>query len=279
MTEQPQPATSSPGAQSLLRVDGIWKSFGDTPVLRGISFSLREKEILGVIGPSGGGKTTLLRCLDFLETIDQGRVDYHGPHNLTVAANGLAGLRSGGDDETQPITENMINAVRRDIGFVFQGFNLWEERTVLGNLTLAPTVVLGHSREQATEKAHQLCERFGLADKVNARVWQLSGGQRQRVAIIRALMMQPKLVLLDEITSALDPVLTVEVMQAIRQLRNEGLTMILVTHHIEFASSLCDRIMFLSEGRAVQIDTPENLRKSPATDEVKRFLDILRAAR
>ena len=279
MTGQTQITPAATSTQSALMVDGIWKSFGQTTVLQGISFALKEKEILGVIGPSGGGKTTLLRCLDLLETIDQGRIDYHGPHNLFVAASGVSGLKASGDGETQPIFENTINALRRDIGFVFQGFNLWEERTVLGNLILAPMVVLGHNREVASAKARELCEMFGLGDKLNARVWQLSGGQRQRVAIIRALMMQPKLMLLDEITSALDPVLTVEVMQAIRQLRDEGLTMIIVTHHIEFASSLCDRVLFLSEGRAVQIDTPENLRKSPATDEVRRFLDILRAAR
>lgn len=280
MTGRASPAGTTATAQPVLRVDGIWKSFGQTPVLRGIALSLHEKEILGVIGPSGGGKTTLLRCLDLLETIDQGRIDYHGQHNLSVAANGVLGLKaSDAGGENRPITDDTINALRRDIGFVFQGFNLWEERTVLGNLVLAPTVVLGLSREAAEARAHQLCEEFGLEDKVNARVWQLSGGQRQRVAIIRALMMRPKVVLLDEITSALDPVLTVEVMQAIRQLRDEGLTMIIVTHHIEFASSLCDRILFLSQGQAVQIDTPENLRKSPATDEVKQFLDILRAAR
>jgi polar amino acid transport system ATP-binding protein len=279
MTGQTQSAGVTTPAECVLRVDNICKSFGSTSVLRSISFALHEREILGVIGPSGGGKSTLLRCLDMLETIDQGRIDYHGPHNLSVAADGVSGLTARGDGENQPISEQTINALRRDIGLVFQGFNLWEERTVLGNLVLAPMVVLGQTHDAASAEARRLCERFGLADKVDARVWQLSGGQRQRVAIIRALMMQPKLILLDEITSALDPVLTVEVMQAIRQLRDEGLTMILITHHIEFASSLCDRILFLSEGRAVQIDTPENLRKSPATEEVKRFLDILRAAR
>lgn len=234
---------------------------------------------MGVIGPSGGGKTTLLRCLDLLETIEKGHIEYHGPHNLSVTANGVTGLLNESNPQGASLLEHAINALRQDIGFVFQGFNLWDERTVLGNLILAPMIVLGQSHETASQKAQQLCQRFGLADKLHARAWQLSGGQRQRVAIIRALMMQPKLMLLDEITSALDPVLTVEVMQAIKQLRIDGLAMVIVTHHIEFASSLCDRILFLSNGRAVQIDTPENLRRSPATDEVKRFLDILRAAR
>lgn len=265
--------------QPVLRVEDIRKTFDKTPVLQGITFSLNEREILGVIGPSGGGKTTLLRCLDLIETIEQGRIDYHGPHNLSLTANGVSGLRACGLGEKAPISEDTVNALRRDIGLVFQGFNLWEERTVLKNLVLAPMVVLRQTFENAEHRAHRLCERFGLADKVDKRVWQLSGGQKQRVAIIRALMMEPKLMLLDEITSALDPVLTVEVMQAIRQLRDEGLTMIVVTHHIEFASSLCDRILFLSAGRGIQIDTPANLRKAPATKEVERFLDILGAAR
>jgi ABC-type polar amino acid transport system ATPase subunit len=263
----------------ILRVDGLWKRFGRVEVLRGISFALRQGEILGVIGPSGGGKTTLLRCLDLLESVDQGQISYHGPHYLTVASDGTRGLRISGKADNGELSEKAINALRQDIGFVFQGFNLWEERTVLGNLVLAPTVVLGQSRGDAVGRARELCEQFGLGDKIEAKVTQLSGGQRQRVAIIRALMMQPKVMLLDEITSALDPVLTVEVMQAIRQLRDKGLTMIVVTHHLEFASSLCDRIMFLSRGEAVQVDTPDSLRASPASPEVKRFLEVLRDAR
>lgn len=271
-------STHIPADREILRVGGICKRFDSNEVLRGVSFALREREILGVIGPSGGGKTTLLKCLDLLESIDAGRIEYHGPHNLVVTANGVTGLREA-ESASHPLSEDTINTLRQDIGLVFQGFNLWEERTVMGNLTLAPMVVLGARRSVSEAKAVDLCRQFGLADKAHAKVWQLSGGQRQRVAVIRALMMQPKLMLLDEITSALDPVLTVEVMQAIRKLRDQGLTMILVTHHIEFASSLCDRILFLSEGRAVQLDTPENLRKRPATEEVRTFLEILRAAR
>jgi len=188
-------------------------------------------------------------------------------------------LRSDSGTDKGPLSEDGTNALRKDIGFVFQGFNLWEERTVLGNLVLAPMVVLAQPRGAAEERARELCRQFGLGDKIEAKVTQLSGGQRQRVAIIRALMMEPKIMLLDEVTSALDPVLTVEVMQAIRQLREKGLTMIVVTHHLEFASSLCDRIMFLSRGEAVQIDTPENLRSAPASPEVKQFLEVLRDAR
>ncbi|MBX3734096.1 MAG: amino acid ABC transporter ATP-binding protein [Verrucomicrobiae bacterium] len=271
-------STHSPAGRKILRVAGICKRFGSSEVLREVSFGLREQEILGVIGPSGGGKTTLLKCLDLLETIEKGRIEYHGPHNLVVTANGVTGLREAQATGSPP-NEETINALRQDIGLVFQSFNLWDERTVLGNLTLAPIVVRGVGRLESETRAVDLCRQFGLADKVYSKVWQLSGGQRQRVAIIRALMMQPKLMLLDEITSALDPVLTVEVMQAVRKLREQGLTMIVVTHHIEFASSLCDRIMFLAHGEVVQIDTPENLRNAPVNDEVRKFLEILRAAR
>lgn len=267
-----------PSDREILRVVGLSKRFDNTEVLSSVSFSLREREILGVIGPSGSGKTTLLKCLDLLETIDAGRIEFHGPHNLAMTANGLTGLQETKELDSS-IYEHKINALRQDVGLVFQGFNLWEDRTVLGNLILAPMVVRGSGRLESESKAEELCRQFGLADKLHAKVWQLSGGQRQRVAIIRALMMQPKLVLLDEITSALDPVLTVEVMQAIRKLREQGLTMLVVTHHIEFASSLCDRIMFLSRGQVSQIDTPDSLRNAPANDEVRQFLDILRAAR
>jgi ABC-type polar amino acid transport system ATPase subunit len=264
----------------VLRVHGVGKRFGDTQVLRGVSFVLREREILGVIGPSGSGKTTLLRCINLLEGIDEGQIEYLGPHKLIVTptdvattAKKVSGLKPYSSIRTS------VNLLRQDIGFVFQGFNLWEERTVLGNLILAPTVVLKQPTREAEARARKLCQQFGLEEKMGANVWQLSGGQRQRVAIIRALMMQPKVMLLDEITSALDPVLTVEVMQAIKQLREQGLTMMIVTHHIEFASSVCDRIMFLSDGKITQLGSPESLRSSPANERVRQFLAILRAAR
>jgi ABC-type polar amino acid transport system ATPase subunit len=273
------PRASATVVGEILSVHEVWKRFGQVEVLRGVSFVLRQGEILGVIGPSGGGKTTLLRCLDLLETLDGGQINYRGSHNLMVVSDDARGLRSDSGTDKGPLSEDGTNALRKDIGFVFQGFNLWEERTVLGNLVLAPMVVLAQPRGAAEERARELCRQFGLGDKIEAKVTQLSGGQRQRVAIIRALMMEPKIMLLDEVTSALDPVLTVEVMQAIRQLREKGLTMIVVTHHLEFASSLCDRIMFLSRGEAVQIDTPENLRSAPASPEVKQFLEVLRDAR
>ncbi|MEY2536425.1 MAG: glutamine transport system ATP-binding protein [Verrucomicrobiota bacterium] len=272
------PLSSSSGSE-ILRVHDIWKRFCENEVLKGISFALREREILGVIGPSGSGKSTLLRCLDLLEVIDKGQIEYHGSHDLTFTPDGLNRSDSESYAKLQARTRDAVTALRKDVGFVFQGFNLWEEKSVLANMVLAPMVVLQETLELAEQRARELCGQFGLEKKLNAKVWQLSGGQKQRVAIIRALMMRPKIILLDEITSALDPVLTVDVMQAIRQLQAEGLAMIIVTHHIEFASSLCDRIMFISHGEAIQVDTPENLRASPVTKEVKKFLELLRAAR
>ena len=268
----------NPGSE-VLRIQGVGKRFGDTQVLQGISFVLREREILGVIGPSGSGKTTLLRCINLLERIDEGQIEYLGPHKLIVTPTDVATTKKKSGLKPYSSIRTSVDLLRQDIGFVFQGFNLWEERTVLGNLILAPTVVLKQPTREAEARARKLCQQFGLEEKIAANVWQLSGGQRQRVAIIRALMMQPKVMLLDEITSALDPVLTVEVMQAIKQLRDQGLTMMIVTHHIEFASSVCDRIMFLSDGKITQLGSPETLRTTPANERVKQFLAILRAAR
>ena len=279
MTEQQLNQFTESSNNEFLRAIQISKSFGAVSVLNEVSFSLQEREILGIIGPSGCGKTTLLRCLDMLEIINQGFIDYYGIQNLSITPEGISRLVESANGDRVSISEEEISELRKDIGFVFQGFNLWEERSVLGNLILAPMVVQRQSREIAEEKARELCHQFGLEDKIEAKGWQLSGGQKQRVAIIRALMMEPKLMLLDEITSSLDPVLTVDVMEAIKQLRERGLTMIIVSHHIEFVSSICDRIMFLSQGRIIQIDTPENLRESPATIEVKRFLEILGEAR
>lgn len=260
---------------AVLRVERLSKSYGENSVLHDVSFALHENEILGVIGPSGGGKTTLLKCLNCLEMFDDGAVEFYGKVKLSVDKDGAMKVRNGVAETL--LTEGAITNIRRDVGFVFQSFNLWEDKTVLENLILGPIVVLSQQRKTAEERARQLCRQFGLEEKLHSRVWQLSGGQRQRVAIMRALAMAPKIMLLDEITSALDPVLTAEVLQAIRQLREQGLAMLLVTHHIEFASSLCDRLMFLSHGRVLQLDIPKNLRQMPASEEVKSFLETLRA--
>ena len=263
------------GTNPVLDVRDLSKSYGENLVLHNISFTLHENEILGVIGPSGGGKTTLLKCLNLLEMFDSGSIEFHKRLRLSVGENGVINASNGSAEV--PLTADSVNKIRQEVGFVFQSFNLWEEKTVVENLVLGPVVVLGQCREQASKRAELLCQQFGLDKKLKSRIWQLSGGQRQRVAIMRALMMSPKIILLDEITSALDPVLTAEVLQAIRKLREQGLAMLLVTHHIEFASSLCDRMMFLSGGRILQLDTPENLRRNPASQEVRSFLEILRA--
>jgi ABC-type polar amino acid transport system ATPase subunit len=262
-----------------LRLDSIRKSFGATPVLAGVSFELQPSEILGVIGPSGGGKSTLLRCINLLEHPDAGRLEFVGAWAIEFDVESAPTATRWGGSATEMLTEEIENELRRTAGMVFQGFNLWEERTVLENLILAPQVVLGRKRAEVVAEAEDLCRLYGLESKLDLDAWRLSGGQRQRVAIMRALMMKPKILLLDEITSALDPVLTVEVMQVIRELRAAGLAMIIVTHHLEFASSLCDRLLFLDQGRIIQIDPPDIMRHSPATPEVKRFLQILTAAR
>lgn len=268
------------GANEILKVQGLCKSYNGEYILKGVSFSLSEKEILGIIGPSGGGKTTLLRSIDLLDPIDQGCIYYD---NYVLEGNGknntgdAARLVTSPENPSRTLTEEELLKIRRNIGFVFQGFNLWEDKSVLDNLILAHTVVLKTNRKEASEKALELCHQFGLQSKVKSKARDLSGGQKQRVAILRALMMDPRLILLDEITSALDPILTAEVLQAIRKLRDKGLAMIIVTHHIEFASTVCDRIMFLSEGEIVQLDTPSNLRQFPASDDVRKFLEIIKS--
>ena len=263
--------------REILLVEDRRKGFHGLEVLRGVTFCLSDREILGVIGPSGGGKTTLLKCLNLLEWPTSGRIRY--PGKLSVRASGGHTNVVRDVEAGEELRAEDLCVFRRELGFVFQGFNLWEDRSVLSNLLLAPRAVLGEARNSAEERAKALAKQFGIDDKLQSGIAQLSGGQRQRVAIVRALMMQPRVMLLDEITSALDPVLTVEVMQAIRQLRDRGLAMIVVTHHLEFAPSLCDRIMFLSGGMAVQIDSPERLRSHPATREVSEFLDVLVRAR
>lgn len=263
--------------EDLVTVEGLKKSFGKLRVLDSLSFSLSQGGILGIIGPSGSGKTTLLRCLDLLETIEGGMITYRGPFGVRLTATrGLERTeQSKTSDRAIQIAPSMV---RQKIGFVFQAFNLWEDRSVLQNLTLAPRVVQGMSRKEAEEQAENLLSRFGLKDKLLSKVWQLSGGQRQRVAIVRALMMQPAILLCDEVTSALDPLLAFEVLEMIKTLRHEGLTMIVVTHHMEFVASLCDQVAYLDNGTFLQVDTPERLLKEPATPEIKEFLNILRVA-
>jgi polar amino acid transport system ATP-binding protein len=265
-------ATASP----LVKIRGLCKRFGSVLALDNVSLEVRSGEIVALMGRSGSGKTTLLRCIDLLEVPDNGSIEYNGRYELLAPVNEAPRIKDRLSEQIQSLNSAAC-AIRRQIGFVFQGYDLWEERSVLQNLILAPMVVNGMTRVSAESAALGLCERFGLAEKLNARAWQLSGGQRQRIAIIRALMMRPKLMLFDEITSSLDPILTLEVMELIRELKTDGMTMLLVTHHLRFGLSVSDRVIFLHEGRVLQDSHPSELRSSPATADVQRYLNVLDA--
>jgi polar amino acid transport system ATP-binding protein len=236
---------------SAVAVERLSKSFGKHQVLREIDLEVGEHEVIALIGASGSGKSTLLRCINLLEPIDGGRIFLAGDE-ITRARN--------------------VNAVRRRIGIVFQSFNLFPHMNVLRNVTLAPRDVLGLSKHEADERAHTLLERFGLADKATAYPDRLSGGQQQRVAIVRALAMQPELMLLDEVTSALDPELVAEVLNVIRELAAGGMTMILATHEMSFAREIADRVCFLDAGRILEQGPPEEIFTAPREPRTQQFL-------
>ena len=241
-----------------LAVEGVHKSFGELEVLRGIDLTLAEHEVVCLIGASGSGKSTLLRCVNLLEPIDAGRI--------VVAGEEITGR---GVD---------VNRVRRGIGIVFQAFNLFPHMTVLENVTLAPRKARGLSRAAADDEAGKLLERFGLADKRGEYPDRLSGGQQQRVAIVRALAMQPQLLLLDEVTSALDPELVAEVLDVIRELAAGGMTMLIATHEMGFARDVAHRVCFLHEGRILEQGPPEQLFGEPREERTRQFLQRIVAA-
>ena len=241
-----------------LELEGVHKSFGKLEVLRGIDLTLAEHEVVCLIGASGSGKSTLLRCVNLLEPIDAGRI--------VVAAEEL----------TAPGVD--INRVRREIGIVFQSFNLFPHMSVRANVTLAPRKARGLSRSDADAEAARLLERFGLADKRDEYPDRLSGGQQQRVAIVRALAMQPRLLLLDEVTSALDPELVAEVLDVIRELAEGGMTMLIATHEMGFARDVAHRVCFLHEGRILEEGPPEQLFGAPREDRTRQFLQRIVAA-
>jgi polar amino acid transport system ATP-binding protein len=241
-----------------IRIEGLRKSFGDNEVLRGIDLVVEDHEVVCLIGASGSGKSTLLRCIDLLEEVDAGRIWVEGTE-----------ITGDGVDR---------NAVRRRIGIVFQAFNLFPHMSVLRNITLAQEKVLGRSHTDARTKATELLGRFGLSGKADDYPDRLSGGQQQRVAIVRALAMEPDVMLLDEVTSALDPVLVAEVLDAIRELAEAGMTMVIATHEMGFARDVARRVAFLDEGRLLEVGPPEEIFSEPREDATRRFLDRIIAA-
>ena len=245
---------------SALTVEGLHKSFGRLEVLRGIDLEVAEHEVVCLIGASGSGKSTFLRCVNLLEPIDEGRIVVAGEE---ITARGVD-----------------VNRVRRRIGIVFQAFNLFPHMSVLANVTLAPRRALGLSRADAEERAVELLERFGLADKRDEYPDRLSGGQQQRVAIVRALAMRPDLMLLDEVTSALDPELVAEVLNVIRELAAAGMTMVIATHEMAFARDIADRVCFLDEGVILEEGPPEAIFTRPREARTQQFLQrIVEAGR
>jgi polar amino acid transport system ATP-binding protein len=252
--------TAAEDPVSAVELHGVRKSFGRVEVLHGVDLTVEEHQVVCIIGASGSGKSTLLRCVNLLEPIDEGRI--------LVA----------GEEVTAPGVDE--NLVRRRIGIVFQAFNLFPHMTVLRNVILAPREVLGRTRADAEAQALELLGRFGLADKRDDYPDQLSGGQQQRVAIVRALAMRPQLMLLDEVTSALDPELVGEVLNVIRELAAGGMTMLIATHEMSFAREIADRVCFLDEGVILEQGPPEEIFSAPKEPRTQQFLQrIVEAGR
>ena len=245
---------------SMLEVKNLKKSFGKTEVLKGIDFSLEKGEVLSIIGSSGSGKTTLLRCLNFLEFAESGTISVGGK----VIYDG---------EKWRSVSDAHIREMRLNFGLVFQSFNLFPQYNVLKNITLAPTLLKFDTEENIEKNARQLIERVGLTDKTDFYPCQLSGGQQQRVAIARALALNPKILCFDEPTSALDPELTGEVLKVIKGLKGEESTMIVVTHEMEFAKSVSDKVIFMSDGIIEEMGTPGDVFDNPRSERTKMFLN------
>ena len=244
---------------AILEVKDIKKSFGKTEVLKGISFELQEGEVISIIGSSGSGKTTLLRCLNFLETPDSGSISVNDK------------LLIDGCSKTA-LSDEEIRENRLHFGLVFQSFNLFPQYSVLKNVTLAPTLLKKGSDDEIEANALKLIEQVGLTEKINNYPCELSGGQQQRVAIARALALDPDILCFDEPTSALDPELTGEVLRVIKGLKESGSTMIVVTHEMEFAKNVSDKIIFMADGVIEEMGTPEEIFENPKSEKTKHFL-------
>jgi len=245
-------------AVPVLEVQGVTKAYGDVEVLRGVDLAVREHEAIALIGASGSGKSTLLRCIDLLEDIDDGDVLLDG----------------------EVITDPSMNPVqaRRRLAMVFQAYNLFPHLSVIDNVLLAPSRAHGFDREEAAESARELLRRFGLGDRESDYPDRLSGGQQQRVAIVRALATRPRALLLDEITSALDPELVGEVLEAVRELKEEGMTMLIATHEMGFARDVANEVCFLHDGRILERGEPGRVLADPQQPETQRFLHRLLSA-
>ncbi|AZU62055.1 amino acid ABC transporter ATP-binding protein [Neobacillus mesonae] len=237
----------------MITIKNLVKSFGSQTVLQGIDLTVSEKEVVVIIGASGSGKSTLLRCINFLEMFDEGEILIQ-------------------DRRIFP-KETNLNKVREEVGMVFQHFNLFPHKNVLENIIEAPVHVKKVDKAQATEKALQLLEKVGLRDKANAYPENLSGGQKQRVAIARALAMEPRIMLFDEPTSALDPELVGEVLQVMKQLAKEGMTMVVVTHEMGFAREVADRVVFMGDGKILEEGSPKQFFTNPQHDKARQFLN------
>ncbi len=247
------PITEDPTSRKdVIVCEGVRKSFGDFEALRGIDLTVKDREVIVVLGPSGSGKSTLIRCINRLEAHQEGRIVVDGIELTDDVSN--------------------IDKIRSEVGMVFQQFNLFPHLTVLDNITLAPTMVRKVSKEDARARAMELLERVGIPEQASKHPGQLSGGQQQRVAIARSLAMDPKIMLFDEPTSALDPEMITEVLEVMKSLARDGMTMVVVTHEMGFAREVADRIVFMESGEIVEVGTPEHFFVNPTEERTKLFL-------
>ncbi|MCR5205215.1 MAG: amino acid ABC transporter ATP-binding protein [Lachnospiraceae bacterium] len=249
---------------NLLEVKNLKKSFGDLEVLKNISLTVEEGEVVSILGPSGSGKSTFLRCISMLETIDGGSISYCGKTAVT-------------EQEGKPVyvSKDELKEIKRYFGLVFQNFNLFPHYSVLKNITDAPIHVLKRNKDEVMKEAEVLLKKMGLSDKGNNYPYQLSGGQQQRVAIARALAMKPRMLFFDEPTSALDPELTAEILKVLKELAKERMTMLIVTHEIDFARSVSDQVIFMDGGVIVEQGAPKNVIDNPSNERTRAFLKKL----
>lgn len=246
----------------MIRINDLHKMFGSNRVLRGVDLQVNRGEVVVILGPSGSGKSTLLRCINYLETFEQG--------NVFIEGKAIGRITAGGHSREMP--QNELNAMRQEVGMVFQSFNLYPHMTVLQNITLAPISLRGMHKEVAEQQALELLRKVGLEEKANARPSSLSGGQKQRVAIARALAMKPKVMLFDEPTSALDPETVGEVLQVMRNLAQEGMTMIIVTHEMGFARDVADKVVVMDGGVILEEGAPSTIFTNPSHPRTQTFL-------